>query len=145
MINSSWEKIEGTQRLAGLEWVKSPVQHLHRPSTSCNNLQTSPFCRQNNNFGLIYSNVRNDSFWDSLFSSARKVDQIFLFLVICANFSSISRKCDFRKGHSLSFQMWYSHAQMLCKVETVKTPWSEDIQMCEKGSTHVQGLFTFKL
>ena len=56
------KKIERTRRLTDLEWPKSLAQNLHTPSTSHNNPRTSQSCRQNNNFRLIYSNVRNYSF-----------------------------------------------------------------------------------
>ena len=56
------KKIERTRRLTDLECPKSPAQSLHIPSTSHNNPRTSQSCRQNNNFRLIYSNVRNYSF-----------------------------------------------------------------------------------
>ena len=57
------KKIEQTRRLADLECPKSPAQSLHIPSTSHNNPRTSQSCRQNNNFRLIYSNVRNYFPW----------------------------------------------------------------------------------
>ena len=56
------KKIERTRRLTDLECPKSPAQSLHIPSTSHNNPRTSQSCRQNNNFRLIYSNVRNYCF-----------------------------------------------------------------------------------
>ena len=56
------KKIERTRRLTDLECPKSPAQSLHIPSTSHNNPRTSQSCRQNNNFRLIYSNVRNYSY-----------------------------------------------------------------------------------
>ena len=55
------KKNERTRRLTDLERPKSPAQSLHIPSTSHNNPRTSQSCRQNNNFRLIYSNVRNYS------------------------------------------------------------------------------------
>ena len=56
-------KIERTQRLTDLDCPKSPAQSLHTPSTSHTNPQTSPSRRQNNHFRLIYSNIRNYSFF----------------------------------------------------------------------------------
>ena len=56
------KKIEQTWRLTDLKWPKYPAQNLHTPNTSHNNPQTSSSCRQNNNFWLIYLNVRNYSF-----------------------------------------------------------------------------------
>ena len=79
------KKIERTRRLTDLEWPESPAQSLHTPSTSHNNPRTSQPCRQNNNFRLIYSNVRNYSFPISCFS--------YYKLLIRNN---ISRNCKIR-------------------------------------------------
>ena len=62
LIQKLQKKNERTRQLTDLEWPKSPAQSLHIPSTSHHNLRTSQSCRQNNNFRLIYSNVRNYSF-----------------------------------------------------------------------------------